>query len=48
MVAESILCCFQKGYVLTEWLIILFFATAAATSCTITFVYQFEAGDGVD
>jgi hypothetical protein len=48
MVAESILCCFHKGYIFTEWLIILSFTTAAATSYTVTFVYQFEAGNGVD
>jgi len=48
MVAESILCRFRKGYIFTEWLIILSLVTAAATSYTVTVVYQLEAGNGVD
>ena len=38
MVAESILCWFHKGYIFTEWLVILSFTTAAATSYTVIFV----------
>jgi hypothetical protein len=30
MVAESILCFFHKGYIFTEWLLILSFATATS------------------
>jgi len=35
--AESILCCFRKSYIFTEWLIILSFATSAATRYTVNF-----------
>jgi hypothetical protein len=48
VVAESILCVCLKGYIFSEWLVILSFTTAATTRYAVTFVCQFETGSDVD